>query len=372
MKICMIAHHGCIRVWKQAQSLMNEGHEVAVISDRLHAMEITRYASFTKYFDMNGLARSVQLYDRAGYDLFHVHNEPDWIVSVTRNNTKKPVVFDVHDLESARISTAVTMEELVLMRTVDGVIHISDEMSAFSERIHKHKQPVITVFTYTPAKFMIDETVARSMKRIPNSVVYEGGITKAFETPTIINDYSGRHKLQQKSYRDFGPVFKALIQAGMNVHIYPCELTEEALYGYRVLGCTIHNPTPLNSLIPEMAKYEYVFVGAATTTPILDKAMPNKLFEGMAAGCTPLVYCGKAAEKFVLTNKFGISLDTLDAEEIRDKCKNAEFYRENFLARRDEFTMESQYDKIMKFYEAVIEYNRTKDVIENTQQGCGI
>jgi len=363
-KICMVAHHGCIRVWKQAQMLMDEGHTVAVVSDRLHAMEITRYHTFGKYFDASSLARFVQLYDAAGFDLFHVHNEPDWIVSTTRNNTKKPVIFDVHDLESARISITVPMEEIVLMRECDGIIHVSDEMAAYSNRIHHNQQPVTVIKTYTPAKFMAPPALVRGPQRIPGTVVYEGGITKAFETPTIINDAIGRNKIQQKSFRDFGIAFKALLDAGMKVHIYPCELND-TLYGYEVMGCTIHSPLPLNSLIPEMSKYEWGFVGSATPVPLLDKALPNKLYETMAAGCVPLVYCGKAAEKFVLENGFGVSLDTLEPEEIRLKTQGAPEMRERYLHRRDEFTMESQYDKLMQFYADAIEHNANKNMKED-------
>ncbi len=364
-KICMVAHHGCIRVWKQAQMLMDEGHTVAVVSDRLHAMEITRYHTFGKYFDSNSLARFIQLYDAAGFDIFHVHNEPDWIVSITRNNTKKPVVFDVHDLESARISVSVPMEEIVLMRECDGIIHISEEMAAYSERIHRHQQPVEVIKTYTPAKFMADPAVINGPQRMPGTVVYEGGITKAFEAPTVVKDATGRNNIQQKSFRDFGSAFRGLLAAGLQVHIYPCTL-DESLYGYQVMGCVIHQPLPLNSLIPEMSKYEFNFVGSATPVPLLDKAMPNKLFEGMSAGCVPMVYCGKAAEKFVLENGFGVSLDTLDPEEIKFKAQGAPEMRERFLARRDEFTMESQYDKLMEFYADVIEYNASKNTKEET------
>lgn len=360
MKICMVSHHGCIRVWKEAQMLMDEGHTVAVVSDHMHGMEITRYHSFTKYFDASSLARAVQLYDEAGFDLFHVHNEPDWIVSVTRNNTTKPVIFDVHDLESARLSVAVTMEELVLMRQVDGVIHVSQEMAEYSDRIHRHRQPVEVIHTFTPAKLMVPAGQVRAAKRIPKSVVYEGGITRAFEEPMKSRDYTGRNETVQKSYRDYGIAFKALIKAGYNVHIYPCEMRDEDIYGYRVIGCTIHEPIPIYDLIPEMTQYEWSFVGCATPVPILDKAMPNKLFESMAAGCVPIVYCGKAAERWCLENGFGVSLDTLDSSEIQYKAQNAPEYRERFLMRRDEFTMESQYDRLMDFYENVFEYHAKK------------
>ena len=35
-------------------------------------------------------------------DLWHVHNEPDFPVYLVRKHSKKPIIYDIHDLASRR------------------------------------------------------------------------------------------------------------------------------------------------------------------------------------------------------------------------------------------------------------------------------
>lgn len=364
MRIAMVAHHGCIRVWKQAQMLMNEGHEVAVISQRMHDAEIERYETFMHYEDASQLRRSVEILDRAGFEIFQCHNEPDWLVTITRRATKKPVIFDIHDLESVRLSSAVTFEELELFRTVDGIIHVSEGMQKFAQKLHRHTVPDEVIFTYTPEALALPAEDLATYDRIPNSIVYEGGITEAFSTPRTGETPDGRKQIEYKSFRDFGPIFKKLVQAGLEVHIHPCITDENILKGYRIIGCHVHKPLPIGNLIGEMTKYQYTFVGSSSPMPLLDLCMPNKLFEPMhGSGCIPLVFNAKEAERFVLSNSLGLSFPDESIGAIKSKIATCDTtaYRTRILETRPNFLMEAQYEKLMDLYDRAIYHNKTKE-----------
>lgn len=358
MKICMIAHHGCIRVWKEGQMLMDEGHEVSIITQRIQSIELDRWHSWSFYQSTEQLRHAIEVYDRADYDIFHVHNEPDWIVNVTRNSTKKTVIFDIHDLESARVFTVVPKQEIEIIRGVDGIINVSEPMEKEVSYWHQPKCPMIVIYTYNPEKWFLPKEEILNCKRIPNSILYEGGLTEPFCEAEKTKEVGGRNDVVYFSFRDLGHIFKAFIDAGMNVHIYPCELLPE-LKGYKTIGCYIHTPVPSEQMPQEFKQYEWNFAGANSPIPLLDKAFANKLVEPMAGGCVPVVYCAREMEKWVLQNKFGINIDIPSPVEIKEKMFNKVpiEYRKNFLDQRHNFSMESQYDKLMEFYKKALIYN---------------
>ena len=96
MRICMVSDHGCIRVFKLAIALMEKGHTVDLIT-RQPPFGHNKFATMSIFFDREQLIRCVQA---SPADLFHVNNEPDWLVGAVRSGTDKPVVYDIHDLAS--------------------------------------------------------------------------------------------------------------------------------------------------------------------------------------------------------------------------------------------------------------------------------
>ena len=97
LNIVMVSGHACIRMEKQALALIYAGHDVHSISNRLPP----HYASFNSvsiYDDAKQILETVERFEKANdVDVYHVHNEPSWYVSLLKEVTDRPVVLDVHD-----------------------------------------------------------------------------------------------------------------------------------------------------------------------------------------------------------------------------------------------------------------------------------
>ena len=102
MNIVMVANHACVRVQKMAIPLIEKGHDVHLIANKIPSY-IEYYDSFSRYEDLKQLINSVRIYAKTA-DVFHAHNEPSWFATIIKENTNVPVVMDVHDSYLARIT----------------------------------------------------------------------------------------------------------------------------------------------------------------------------------------------------------------------------------------------------------------------------
>ena len=97
MKICMVTMHGCIRVFKYTWTLKEHkpDWEVYLMADR-ESMGWNIYTGFSKYINKEKFQNYIRMYDRF-VDVFHIHNEPDNLVTWVREVSDKPIIYDCHD-----------------------------------------------------------------------------------------------------------------------------------------------------------------------------------------------------------------------------------------------------------------------------------
>ena len=81
----------------------------------------------------------------------------------------------------------------------------------------------------------------------------------------------------------------------------------------------------------------------------MNRVMPNKLFECIAAG-TPVI-ARRGAEMNEWIDEYEVGIVIVKFDEIKKEYGWHEKYRKNCLKVRGEFVMEKQVQKIARFYE---------------------
>lgn len=150
-------------------------------------------------------------------------------------------------------------------------------------------------------------------KKLPKldgkNIAYAGGIVP-------IASANGKY-----GYRAYHPIFQVLIDAGWNVHIYPAWGGADRGGTYAAMGCIVHGEVPQADIYRELSQYQLVFQGYADTGPqeYIKGCMPNKLWEGLAAG-VPILGYNTGSGRDVYVGKWGtwaMGLDKLPAAADR-------------------------------------------------------
>lgn len=335
MRIAMVGDHGCIRVVKEALALRAKGHWVEIIS-RQEPFGYDHFDRVSLWHDRDQLIRSVR---DTRADVVHVHNEPDWIVSAAREGTSRALVYDIHDLESLRMQTAPNADERSAFAAADGYVHVSYSCQQIAEQTHPahaHK-PATVLPCYVNAEFYAD----RPPRNSPDCLVYEGGLS------------AGEHMVPGAvEMRDLRPLVAAARQAGLHVGLCGAQAMDG--YPYANLGAVRWGPLPYPAMLTSLRPYGWGFVGACPDIPLMQAAMPNKLFEYLSQGVVPVVYHADTAASFVQEHGIGVKLDQL--ENIGSVLAvDHERYRQRVLTERWNWTMEQHIHLIETLYEQVLD-----------------
>jgi glycosyltransferase involved in cell wall biosynthesis len=112
---------------------------------------------------------------------------------------------------------------------------------------------------------------------------------------------------------------------------------------YSAVGAICLPTLPYLDLIKNLSRYDWGLVGF----PISCDA-----FEYIAAGIPCLVYQSDEAAEFVQKNELGIVID--DINDIPGIYDQHEKFRKIVQAKKHEFTMKTQVDKILNLYKACL------------------
>lgn len=334
----MVSHHGCIRVVKQALALKARGHWVEILTQH-EPFAFNRFDRVTMWHDAAQLTRGV--WDSHA-DIVHVHNEPDWLVSAARAGTSRPVIFDIHDLDSLRMQAAPSDEERAAFAAADGYVHVSEPCRVAAERAHPaHTEKPATVLPcYVNAEFY-SEVVPRSS---PDCLVYEGGLS-------VKDDVVEHHGQAIVNIRNLRPLVGAAVSAGLQVGLCPgTALTDHT---YENLGAAVWGPLPYPVMLRSLRPYGWGFVGACANIPLMQAAMPNKLFEYLSQGVVPVVYQADTAAAFVRTHGIGVVLASLAEWAPLWEADHAAL-RQRVIETRDQWTMERHIGAVEQLYHDVL------------------
>lgn len=332
----MVSDHGCIRVVKEALALQGRGHWVEILSRR-EPFAFNRFDRVTLWHDREQLTRAVR---DSRADVVHVHNEPDWLVCAARAGTHRPIVFDIHDLDSLRMQRAPDADEVAAFADADGFVHVSAPCQQAAETAHPEHigKPSTVLSCYVNEEFYPRE-VPRSS---PDCLVYEGGLSGGEETAdpgTVL-------------MRDYRPWVTAAIEAGFHVGL--CGATPLDGYPYANLGAVRWGPLPYPAMLRSLRPYGWGMVGAVPDMPLMQAAMPNKLFEYLSQGVVPVVYHADTAAQFVEAHGIGVRIDgALDMRSVREIDHAT--VRARVLEERWQWTMERHIHQLETLYNQVLD-----------------
>lgn len=332
MRVCMVSDHGCIRVTKEALALISRGITVDVLANQL-PFAFDHFETAGVWFHSEQLRRAVKA---SKADVFHIHNEPDWMVGAVRDATDKPIVYDIHDLESLRWQREPDANERRAFEVADAYVHVSQPCKKAAEKYHPEK-PNIVLYPWVNEMFIPPETPVNW-----GAFCYEGGLSTA---PMI--DDAEKHTVNFRSLQD---IVKAIIEQGYAMYLFPAEAVNN--YTYENLGAIVSSPQQYPVLIRAMRAFGFGFVGTALPSDLMDAAMPNKLFEYIASGVVPVIYNAGTAGKWAVENDLGVYLSNF--ENLPEQLADAGALRANLLTRRREMTMEANIQPLIDLYEAVL------------------
>jgi len=344
MKIVEISQHGCVRVMKQALPLLARGHDVHLVVNKVTQFS-EQLKTVTTFQDQDQLYEAVKLHGDA--DVFHVHNEPCWGVTVCKEIfPKKAVVLDLHDSFLLRRKVeeidgeryAVSVDERNNVQLADGIVYVCDPMKSIVENTFKPDCPSIVLPSYVPERFYrID------FGRWWGGLVYEGRIDLPDELAPKWDFF------QYANYLELAKQAKAI---GMDFHVYTPRKKEEVRQAYESVAY-LHDPVGMAKLCKKLGSHDWGLVGNIKPFPEWEHALPNKLFEYMA-GCVPIVaiYADECT-RFIEEYGVGISVNSLEElagswAKHRECRKNVVKYRSEFIMERHIHRLENLYKKVMR------------------------
>lgn len=340
MRCAHISFHSCIRALKigWVQCAMGvEAHLVGSSFSPTHSH--SPFASVHKFegttpdgrWEERQLTNTIKLLSPY-VDLFHVHNEPNWMFRVVKQNTDKPVVFDIHDWTSIRNDPNQAQEveeEKFALAEADAFIVPS---KGYLKKIRSMTtKPSALVYSKVPHMFF--PSVVRETKP---GITFEGGIR-------------GTNKLSlQYDYRNWAAWAKETVghfTNGHKMYFYgadPNENFEEYKHDRIELQTLLVYPELINAL----SQHSAGLVGAPVQLPDFMDSVPNKLFEYASAGIPCLVLNSPEATAYVEDCGLGVGINSpADVPEALEKVKRLPVRTERFG-----HTMDGEIHKVLGIY----------------------
>lgn len=344
MKCIYASFACCARVIKEGIAMMQQHHNIIFLQqtmanwDMLKALPLTTFYGdpFVRYSMPREFKNKIGVF--GDIDLIHVHNEPSWLGYAAKEACPDiPVIFDAHDLDAVRYGTA-TEDERRSIGACDAVIFPSQGYRDFCLNLDAFTVPLNGGYTSIADKptavvysMCNDHAVqATGMPRVPG-IVYQGAVS-------IGSDY-----------RDYRRVSSTITKMGIPFHVYPA--TPEFTKEYTRTGAICTPTLPYMTMMKDLTRYDWGFVGSPIESQQWHKAMPNKLFEYIAAGIPCLVYQADEAADFVTEHELGVVIQ--DLEDIPTVYDQHEHFRETVREKRHLFTMTSQVPILQNLYEQV-------------------
>ena len=330
MKICHVIQHSCIRVHKLAQAQRTKGDVTPFLYNSTFAETHPhwQYELVFKMFTMKGqcylleLEQNVKVID-PWIDAWHVHNTPDVFAPIIRNNSQKPVFWDVHDLRS-------------FQHKDETFRHYEDESAKAANHIFTVSPDYVDLLkTRYPDRPI---THYRSMvpkewfpKPVPPSrdgIVYQGGLSS-----------------RPGHYRN---IFPYIDEAEIPFHIYPASTVEPGQWSIPQ-NSTMDQCTGLFELYRGISKFEAGFVGTYGEHEAFKGALPNKLFEYLACGVPILAANVPAVSEFLEENP-GLGVTANDPKEAKEALKKIkkDKLRANVVKQRNKFSIDEQNEKFVE------------------------
>jgi glycosyltransferase involved in cell wall biosynthesis len=326
---------------KEGLALLKAGVQVQYLHNRVANPSFEKMLPLVSYYK-----EPDELADKLHYfhdiDLIHVHNEPDWMGHICKQvRPDLPVVFDCHDLFSARIGQSVADEDLAFKKC-DAFIYPSYGYQEIAHKFHKDRignKPEAVIYSMVNREFVQEQGLP-----FLDACVYQGGLRTKDEEENV------EESLRYYSYRDYRRLFLKL--TARNVPLVAFTANYDALDKYSNTGAFMIPPVEYPFLLRELTRFRWGLAGGPVRHTQWDTAMPNKLFEYLAAGIPVIAFNAMEVEEFVKEHGVGVVLE--DFRDIPRIYNDSDRYKKVVMEKRWQFTMENQVDKIIQMYNKLL------------------
>jgi len=339
VKVLMIAVHCCIRVIKESRALKKLGYKLDLLTNRISygTDEFERIFFYHDKQQLMNILKDEKI--REQYQIFHVHNEPDWPVVAAHEAGCKNIIFDCHDLDSVRIRNA-NLDEIRTMRLASGIVFVSEPVQKFAKELYDFKQPSVVLHHFCN-EGIVEYTPEDDLVR--KGIVYEGGANPP-NTPTMFK------------YRSLHPIMKKIVEMGNELYMFIGN--GDGFETYQDIGAVVYPPTHYDEMMKEMVKMKWgacMFNNEDLTEPQTNLTTMNKAYEYIAAGL-PVLFLG-APHQAELFKPYNISIELKKIEDLGNVEQNfGHLYPElksNVDKMRKELVMENNIHIVEELYNAV-------------------
>lgn len=342
IRVAHISYHGCIRLHKMAYEFCRTGHDVHLIASQISSTHSWNTYSTVNLFnaDAGGFGLDIRQLQNAvrvlkpHVDLYHVHNEPNWIFKATKTATMKPVIFDIHDWTSLRKAAPThpleIEEEKFALQYADGFCVPS---KGYLRRIQEiTKKPTIMVYSKL-GSWLYPEV---PKVKLPG-FTYAGGVS------------NGGNDTYNYPYRNWAEVGQKLAEK-RKVYFYSANPGDFSKYKHE--NIQVFPPKTYPDLLNAIAQHSVGMVGSPYPLLDFEDSMPNKLFEYISAGIPVVAFNSPEVGKFVEENKLGYSVkNASEALDVFDELSNDT----SVVKKRWELAMEAEVPRLTGFYKEVLE-----------------
>jgi len=335
----------CIRVVKQALAL-REYPEYSLVHMQTcvanpECQPVPVMLSF--YGAPNQLIQKIREHSDA--DIVHIHNEPDWMAHCVREVLPDvPIVYDVHDLASQQ-DTCPNREDRIktekeAISYADAYVFVSEGYERWARKYHNIPDSKPSIVLHSCCNRDIVLTMAQAQLPRIRGIAYEGAISAEINTPWgPMRDPSSQH-------RDLTYLVGFCEKHNIPIALYGVD--DAYAKSYMNLGAMVFGRYPYINMLHNLSRYDWCFVGAPEETKTLEHAMPNKLFESIAAG-TPVICCN-APEAGQWAEDNGVGINIRSIHEIPEIYMKHKELRPNVEAKRFDFVMEEEIKKLVELY----------------------
>lgn len=331
MRIVEVGYHCCIRLVKEAIALADKGHKLHLIGNQKPAT-VEPFETVSLFSVTKQLRESLKLFGEAA-DIIHIHNEPSWMVMIAKEVLPNvPVVLDIHDAMIFRSTEDKykSAEERIAFDMADGLVFVGEKC----REIINPKVPNCVLPSYVNEDFYQF-----------NSWQWIGGLA-----------YEGRVDTPQQQdfmhYCNYVDLCNELKNVEIPFYVYTPKGGEEKIKACYGSICNFRKPLPYDKLLPLLGCHDWGLCGNSKPYREWDLAMPNKLFEYMAAGIPIIALnCGEVAD---FVEKYGVGIVVKSVSEIKDRWEERQECQKNVFLKRFDFTMEKNIGVLEDLYKELV------------------
>jgi hypothetical protein len=233
----------------------------------------------------------------------------------------------------------ISVDERNNFKLADALVYVCNPHQEVVNREYEIKVPNIVLYSAVPINFYrID------FKKWWGGMVYEGRI----DVPGALDEGSEWDFFE---YANYVKMAEAAKKEGVAFHIYTPRKNEKIREAYNPVAI-MHDPLSLDQLIKALGGHDWGIVGNINPHPQWDIAIPNKLFEYMAA-CLPIVaFNAGECSKFIEDHGFGITVNSIP--ELKERWDEQFKCRENIIKKRNAFCMEEMIQPLDDLYRELL------------------